>query len=224
MFCLGLYVSMLCLSSMCAGSSDYVFVGIMSVFVCMCMHACVCMSLFICFSISFSVWIYISHCVPLYVRISVNFVFVPLPGKPACTSGPSVYLFAPLCPVNIYVHFCAKCICMRTSVPGVYVCALLCQVYIYAHLCARWHLYSTEVLSCQTRSLVPATSAHRKDLIEKISSLQPAGTSEMESVHAAARLRRCQLFPPCGDGKGRHVTEHVEPLSAECSHYTLRVI
>ncbi|XP_074641618.1 voltage-dependent calcium channel subunit alpha-2/delta-2-like [Tubulanus polymorphus] len=44
----------------------------------------------------------------------------------------------------------------------------------------KWHYFDTEVLSCQRDKMVPATVAHRKDLIEKIYSLKPGGTSEME--------------------------------------------
>ncbi|GAU99492.1 hypothetical protein RvY_10486 [Ramazzottius varieornatus] len=43
-----------------------------------------------------------------------------------------------------------------------------------------WHYYTSEVLGCQSGSLVPATNAHRKDLIEKVSQLQAGGTSELE--------------------------------------------
>ncbi|CAH1773823.1 unnamed protein product [Owenia fusiformis] len=44
----------------------------------------------------------------------------------------------------------------------------------------KWHLFTTEVLSCQQEHMVPATVAHRKDLIEKIYKLKPGGTSELE--------------------------------------------
>ncbi|KAK2155924.1 hypothetical protein LSH36_227g06072 [Paralvinella palmiformis] len=44
----------------------------------------------------------------------------------------------------------------------------------------KWHLFSTDVLSCQQDHLVQATIAHRKDLIEKIYNLEPGGTSELE--------------------------------------------
>ncbi|CAH1252963.1 CACNA2D2 [Branchiostoma lanceolatum] len=44
----------------------------------------------------------------------------------------------------------------------------------------RWHQYDTEVLSCQQNRLVPASTAHRKDLIQKIDGLQAGGTSEMK--------------------------------------------
>ncbi|KAK2171034.1 hypothetical protein NP493_1112g00000 [Ridgeia piscesae] len=44
----------------------------------------------------------------------------------------------------------------------------------------KWHYFSTKVLSCQQERLVPATVAHRKDLIEKTFKLVPGGTSELE--------------------------------------------
>ncbi|OWA52215.1 putative Voltage-dependent calcium channel subunit alpha-2/delta-2 [Hypsibius exemplaris] len=44
----------------------------------------------------------------------------------------------------------------------------------------QWHYYTSEVLGCLSGSLVPATNAHRKDLIEKVSQLQAGGTSELE--------------------------------------------
>ncbi|XP_069125986.1 LOW QUALITY PROTEIN: voltage-dependent calcium channel subunit alpha-2/delta-2-like [Argopecten irradians] len=44
----------------------------------------------------------------------------------------------------------------------------------------KWKYFSTDVLSCQTESLVEATIAHRKDLIEKINKLKAGGTSELE--------------------------------------------
>ncbi|BFY99384.1 hypothetical protein BsWGS_02424 [Bradybaena similaris] len=44
----------------------------------------------------------------------------------------------------------------------------------------KWHLYDTRVLSCQQQGLVPATNAHRKDLIEQIEKLKAGGTTELE--------------------------------------------
>ncbi|XP_064625749.1 voltage-dependent calcium channel subunit alpha-2/delta-2-like isoform X2 [Lineus longissimus] len=44
----------------------------------------------------------------------------------------------------------------------------------------KWHYHATEVLSCKPDKMVPATVAHRKDLIEKIYSLKAGGTSELE--------------------------------------------
>ena len=44
----------------------------------------------------------------------------------------------------------------------------------------RWHHHQTNVLSCQHERMVPATIAHRKDLIKNIEDLQPGGTSELE--------------------------------------------
>lgn len=46
----------------------------------------------------------------------------------------------------------------------------------------KWFFYETQVMSCQADSLVPATNAHRKDLIEKVMHLKPGGTSEFEYV------------------------------------------
>ncbi|XP_041357381.1 VWFA and cache domain-containing protein 1-like [Gigantopelta aegis] len=44
----------------------------------------------------------------------------------------------------------------------------------------KWHPYDTEVMSCQSDGMVPATIAHRKDLIEKIMMRKAGGTSELE--------------------------------------------
>ncbi|KAJ8305297.1 hypothetical protein KUTeg_015842 [Tegillarca granosa] len=44
----------------------------------------------------------------------------------------------------------------------------------------KWKFFQTSVLSCQENNMVPATTAHRKDLIEKIEKLKPGGTSELE--------------------------------------------
>jgi hypothetical protein len=43
-------------------------------------------------------------------------------------------------------------------------------------------MYDTDVLSCQKKRMVPATTAHRKDLIEKIDKLKAGGTTELQSV------------------------------------------
>ncbi|XP_033124937.1 voltage-dependent calcium channel subunit alpha-2/delta-1-like [Anneissia japonica] len=44
----------------------------------------------------------------------------------------------------------------------------------------KWHYYNTEVLSCKDDRLVPASTAHRKDLNEKTGNLIPGGTSELK--------------------------------------------
>ena len=44
----------------------------------------------------------------------------------------------------------------------------------------RWFEYKTEVLSCQQNRLVPASTSHRKDLIERIDNLKAGGTSELK--------------------------------------------
>ncbi|CAL1539791.1 unnamed protein product [Lymnaea stagnalis] len=44
----------------------------------------------------------------------------------------------------------------------------------------KWHYFDTQVLSCQEQRMVPATNAHRKDLIEKIDKLKAGGTTELE--------------------------------------------
>ncbi|XP_015752971.1 PREDICTED: uncharacterized protein LOC107332703, partial [Acropora digitifera] len=44
----------------------------------------------------------------------------------------------------------------------------------------KWFEYQTEVLSCQQNRLVPASTSHRKDLIEKIDNLKAGGTSELK--------------------------------------------
>ena len=47
-------------------------------------------------------------------------------------------------------------------------------------LFTRYYKYDTEVLSCQKDRLVPASTSHKKDLIEKIDSLKAGGTSELK--------------------------------------------
>ncbi|XP_071807181.1 voltage-dependent calcium channel subunit alpha-2/delta-3-like [Asterias amurensis] len=44
----------------------------------------------------------------------------------------------------------------------------------------KWHPFNTTVLSCKDDRLVPATTAHRKDLKEKTQALIPDGTSELK--------------------------------------------
>ncbi|XP_070555607.1 voltage-dependent calcium channel subunit alpha-2/delta-2-like [Ptychodera flava] len=46
----------------------------------------------------------------------------------------------------------------------------------------KWHFFSTEILSCQDDRLVPASTAHRKDLKEKLENLKPGGTSELQKA------------------------------------------
>ena len=55
--------------------------------------------------------------------------------------------------------------------------ALKVNVFFYL---IRWFEYKTEVLSCQQNRLVPASTSHRKDLIEKIDNLRAGGTSELK--------------------------------------------
>ncbi|XP_059149465.1 voltage-dependent calcium channel subunit alpha-2/delta-2-like [Physella acuta] len=50
----------------------------------------------------------------------------------------------------------------------------------------KWHYYDTTVLSCQEQRMVPATNAHRKDLIEKIDKLKAGGTTELEKGYDRA--------------------------------------
>ncbi|XP_021354096.1 voltage-dependent calcium channel subunit alpha-2/delta-1-like, partial [Mizuhopecten yessoensis] len=58
--------------------------------------------------------------------------------------------------------------------------SLICARASHWDEVGKWKYFSTNVLSCQTESLVPATIAHRKDLIEKIQKLKAGGTSELE--------------------------------------------
>ncbi|XP_063967969.1 voltage-dependent calcium channel subunit alpha-2/delta-3-like [Lytechinus pictus] len=44
----------------------------------------------------------------------------------------------------------------------------------------KWYYYRTEVQSCKNDTLVPATTAHRKDLYSKTINLVPGGTSELK--------------------------------------------
>jgi len=50
----------------------------------------------------------------------------------------------------------------------------------------KWFEYKTEVLSCQQNRLVPASTSHRKDLIEKIDNLKAGGTSELKKAFKLA--------------------------------------
>ncbi|KAJ7333705.1 hypothetical protein OS493_015788 [Desmophyllum pertusum] len=46
----------------------------------------------------------------------------------------------------------------------------------------KWVEYKTEVLSCQQNRLVPASTSHRKDLIEKIDNLKAGGTTDLKKA------------------------------------------
>ncbi|KAK3727819.1 hypothetical protein QZH41_008237 [Actinostola sp. cb2023] len=50
----------------------------------------------------------------------------------------------------------------------------------------KYYKYDTEVLSCQKDRLVPASTSHKKDLIEKIDSLKAGGTSELKKAFKIA--------------------------------------
>ncbi|XP_052254694.1 voltage-dependent calcium channel subunit alpha-2/delta-2-like isoform X2 [Dreissena polymorpha] len=58
---------------------------------------------------------------------------------------------------------------------------VICARASYWDEVGKWHFYQTTVLSCQQERMVPATIAHRKDLIRNIKDLKPGGTSELES-------------------------------------------
>ncbi|XP_063400495.1 voltage-dependent calcium channel subunit alpha-2/delta-2-like [Mytilus trossulus] len=58
--------------------------------------------------------------------------------------------------------------------------SVICARDSYWDDVGKWHAYSTDVLSCREEKLVPATNAHRKDIIEKIQKLKAGGTSELE--------------------------------------------
>ncbi|XP_055337095.1 voltage-dependent calcium channel subunit alpha-2/delta-3-like [Paramacrobiotus metropolitanus] len=57
---------------------------------------------------------------------------------------------------------------------------IVCARESYWDSVGTWHKFNSKVLGCQKTSLVPATNAHRKDLIEKVTALQAGGTSELE--------------------------------------------
>ncbi|XP_060584904.1 voltage-dependent calcium channel subunit alpha-2/delta-3-like [Ruditapes philippinarum] len=58
---------------------------------------------------------------------------------------------------------------------------VICARASYWDEVGKWHFYETTVLSCHSERMVPATIAHRKDLIKNVENLRPGGTSELES-------------------------------------------
>lgn len=57
---------------------------------------------------------------------------------------------------------------------------VICARASHWDVVGKWFYRSTNVLSCQQDRMVPATTAYRKDLIEKVYKLVPSGTSELE--------------------------------------------
>ena len=81
-----------------------------------------------------------------------------------------------------------------TSIATVIINTLTRQDYVNI-ICAheshwneigKWHVYKTEVLSCQQDTMVKATLAFKRDLKEKLAKLQPGGTSEFETAFDTA--------------------------------------
>lgn len=81
-----------------------------------------------------------------------------------------------------------------TSIATVIINTLTRQDYVNI-ICAheshwdhigKWHVYKTEVLSCQQDSMVKATLAFKRDLKEKLAKLKPGGTSEFETAFDTA--------------------------------------
>lgn len=81
-----------------------------------------------------------------------------------------------------------------TSIATVIINTLTRQDYVNI-ICAheshwddigKWHVYQTEVLSCQQDSMVKATLAFKRDLKEKLATLKPGGTSEFETAFDTA--------------------------------------
>ncbi|XP_052774120.1 voltage-dependent calcium channel subunit alpha-2/delta-3-like isoform X2 [Mya arenaria] len=58
---------------------------------------------------------------------------------------------------------------------------VICARASYWDEVGKWHFYQTTVVSCEQKHMVPATIAHRKDLIKNIQDLKPGGTSELEA-------------------------------------------
>ncbi|CAF2409931.1 unnamed protein product [Rotaria sp. Silwood2] len=81
-----------------------------------------------------------------------------------------------------------------TSIATVVINTLTRQDYVNI-ICAheshwddigKWHVYKTEVLSCQQDTMVKATLAFKRDLKEKLATLKPGGTSEFETAFDTA--------------------------------------
>ena len=81
-----------------------------------------------------------------------------------------------------------------TSIATVIINTLTRQDYVNV-ICAheshwneigKWHVYKTEVLSCQQDTMVKATLAFKRDLKEKLSKLKAGGTSEFETAFDTA--------------------------------------
>lgn len=83
---------------------------------------------------------------------------------------------------------------IATSIATVIINTLTRQDYVNI-ICAheshwndigKWHVYKTEVLSCQQDTMVKATLAFKRDLKEKLAKLKPGGTSEFETAFDTA--------------------------------------
>lgn len=81
-----------------------------------------------------------------------------------------------------------------TSIATVIIDTLTRQDYVNV-ICAheshwndigKWHVYKTEVLSCQQDTMVKGTLAFKRDLKEKLAKLKPGGTSEFDTAFGTA--------------------------------------
>jgi len=102
----------------------------------------------------------------------------------AATSGPKDVIIVIDCSLSMK----GKKLQIAKSVAKSVIDTLTAHDYVNV-ICARashWdevgkiQSFQTEVLSCQQKSIVQATLAHRKDLKEKVSELVAGGTSELE--------------------------------------------
>ncbi|CAF0942065.1 unnamed protein product [Adineta steineri] len=107
------------------------------------------------------------------------------------TSGPKDVIIILDCSESMKSH--GK-FAIGTSIASVIINTLTRQDYVNI-VCAheshwddigKWHIYKTNVLSCQQDKMVKATLAFKRDLKEKLAKLKPGGTSEFETAFDTA--------------------------------------
>ncbi|XP_070196192.1 voltage-dependent calcium channel subunit alpha-2/delta-2-like [Littorina saxatilis] len=104
----------------------------------------------------------------------------------AATSGPKDVIIVLDCSLSIKGEkfAIAKAVAknvIRTLTKQDYV-NVICSRASHWNEVGKWYMYDTDVLSCQKKRMVPATNAHRKDLIEKIDKLKAGGTTELQKA------------------------------------------
>ncbi|KAL8570692.1 hypothetical protein ACOMHN_039127 [Nucella lapillus] len=104
----------------------------------------------------------------------------------AATSGPKDVIIVLDCSLSIKGEkfAIAKAVAknvIRTLTKQDYV-NVICSRASHWNEVGKWYMYDTDVMSCQKKRMVPATNAHRKDLIEKIDKLKAGGTTELQCL------------------------------------------